>query len=195
MQLPNSIKVQAEIYAFQIDPLDQSTSYFGMVKNGYVQFSAYKMNVEDPLTGIKYEYRTELHYHDTATSHYEYLQGFALRIPNIKLESAWLLTNINEEDYLNKYQYQLFQRLKFNLETNTISGFAGCNQLEGKFIAEDQIIKIENIDLINKEKCQFSDYENNFLNILRNKTFQYSIENGVLILNDSQNKLVFKSSN
>ena len=70
-----------------------------------------------------------------------------------------------------------------------------CNQLEGKFIAEDQIIKIENIDLINKEKCQFSDYENNFLNILRNKTFQYSIENGVLILNDSQNKLVFKSSN
>lgn len=195
LELPDKKKVEAEIYALQVDSLDQSTSYFGMTKNGFIQFSTYKMNVIDPLTGQKYGYRSEVHYHDTATSRYEYLQGFATRIPNIRLGSTWLLTSINDKDYLNKYQYQLFQRLSFNLETNTISGFAGCNQFQGKIFAEDEKIEIKSIDLIYRDQCQFDEYENYFLNILRNKTFHYSIKHNELILFDNQNKLIFKASN
>ncbi|HUH73813.1 MAG TPA: META domain-containing protein [Chitinophagales bacterium] len=194
VQLPNHKKVKAEIYAFQLDSIDHSTSYFGLVDNGYVQFTASKKTVEDPLTGTKYGYKAELHYHDTASSHYEYLQGFTTWIPNIKLEGTWLLTNINEEDYLNKYQYQLFQRLKFNFENNSISGFAGCSQLQGKFNANDQYLEIKNISLIQADKCQFSIYENMFLDLLSNKTFLYSIENGILKLSDQNNQLLFKSS-
>lgn len=194
LQLPNHKKVQAEIYAFQLDSINQSISYFGRIENGYVQFTANKKIVENPLTSKKYGYFAELHYHDTATSHYEYLQGFTTWIPNIKLESTWLLTNINEEDYLNKYQYQLFQRLKFNFETNTISGFAGCSQLHGKFKAIDQYLEIESLELIKPEKCPFSIYENMFLMMLRNKTFHYTIENGILKLTNQENQLLFKSS-
>jgi heat shock protein HslJ len=194
LQLPNYKKVRADIYAFQLDSIDQSTSYFGMVENGYIQFTASKKMIVDPLTGKKYGYKSELHYHDTATSNYEYLQGFATWIPNVKLESTWLLTNINEEDYLSKYQYQIFQRLKFNFETNTITGFAGCNQFQGKFNAINNSVEINSIEVIKNEKCPFSVYERLFLDLISNKTFQYSIEKGQLILTDPNNKLVFKVS-
>lgn len=194
LQLPNQKKVKANIYAFQLDSINHSISYFGLVENGYVQFTASKIIEEDPIVGKKYGYKAEVHYHDTATSHYEYLQGYSTWIPNIKLESTWLLTNNNNEDYLIKYQYQIFQRLKFNLETSSITGFGGCNELEGKFNICNQSLQIESIHLINHEKCQFSEYENTFLDLIRNKTFLYTIDKGILILTNSENKLDFKSS-
>lgn len=194
LQLPNQKVVKAEIYAFLIDSVNQSTSYFGMVENGYIQLTVNKKTVENFLTGKEYNYQAELHFHNTATSYYLYQTGFATWIPNIKLENTWLLTNINEEDYLNKYQYQIFQRIKFNFQTNSITGFSGCNEFKGNFTIDNQFIEIENIELIKNEKCKFNEIENNFLAILRNKSYQYTIENNVLTLISGSNKLVFKVS-
>ncbi|MFV0321408.1 MAG: META domain-containing protein [Alphaproteobacteria bacterium] len=82
-----------------------------------------------------------------------------------------------------------FPTLKFNATENTISGFAGCNNIRGNFNVTKNDIKFGPI-ASTKKACFHDIYEPQLLNAL-NKANSYQLKDGLLTLKDGDTVLVY----
>lgn len=85
-----------------------------------------------------------------------------------------------------------FPTLKFNAAENTISGFAGCNNISGNFNITKHTIKFGPI-ASTKKACFQDIYETQLLNALKNVN-QYKIKGDLLILKKDDNPLIYLRS-
>jgi heat shock protein HslJ len=81
--------------------------------------------------------------------------------------------------------------MEINSNTNTFTGFAGCNRMNGKLFFEKELLRFTDI-ATTKMMCDSKNEENAFLKALRSATI-YKIENNQLWLsNPSEALLTFK---
>lgn len=82
-----------------------------------------------------------------------------------------------------------FPTLKFNAAENTVSGFAGCNNISGNFNITKNEIKFGPI-ASTKKACFHNSYEHQLLDAL-NKVNRYQVKDGLLTLKKDNDILVY----
>lgn len=111
---------------------------------------------------------------------------------NPRLHDIWAVTYINKEA-INPAKFPKdTPHFEINLETKQISGFAGCNQVNGSLNFEYNKVNIEPLASTKKYCAELSEIENKILNILRNGPVIYNLKGTKLILETTEGYITLK---
>ncbi|KOH45954.1 META domain-containing protein [Sunxiuqinia dokdonensis] len=104
-----------------------------------------------------------------------------------QLNTTWELQLINDLPVTveDKLPY-----LEFQLNEGRVSGFGGCNRMNGPVQQSGNTLKFGMI-MTTKMACPDLETESQFLKLLNNRTWSYKIEGSNLVLTDGDEQLVF----
>jgi heat shock protein HslJ len=108
-----------------------------------------------------------------------------------QLHNIWALHQINGKEITADQFPNELPHFEFNLETKQISGFAGCNQVNGKIKFEYSKVIIEPLSSTKMYCGETSTVEEDILNILRSGPI-YSINNLQLTLESVEGSIILK---
>jgi|LGVD01.1.fsa_nt_gb heat shock protein HslJ len=105
------------------------------------------------------------------------------------VNTTWLLESIDGDKIVYPADYkQNYMIFKGEADGFTFSGFAGCNNISGKYdVGDHGTIGIENI-ISTRMACSFSELENKFIVLLKN-TSSYKIEGYFMEVYNGDKKL------
>ncbi|AOW10225.1 META domain-containing protein [Flavobacterium gilvum] len=120
-----------------------------------------------------------------------FLSGCGNYVTDSHLHDIWVLEQINGQKVsLTDFAKEL-PNLEINTSTNKFLGFAGCNRMNGTIFFERGLLRFTNV-ITTRMTCGANNKENDFIKILQSTT-KYNVENRRLILiNNSDEELVFK---
>jgi heat shock protein HslJ len=116
--------------------------------------------------------------------------GFYVVEPTI--HDIWVLDSINSEKVDSKQFPHGLPTLEFKLEDGKLSGFTGCNYLNGNYYRVGKEIHFSEMALTMKS-CVDVKGESEFVALLNKKRYYYFLKNGQLIFEHrDKSKLVFR---
>lgn len=188
---PNT-EVVASIYSKEENQKNKTTTYFAKFKNGNIQF---EMSAEEckefPHTN-NFQSSAVLHFHDTTRSTYQLLKGCAEWIPNYRLHEIWMLDEVNGELFDRDNFYKNIPRIEFHLNNYKVYGFGGCNEFEGEFDLNHDILSIKNVEFLSQEKCALEEFEQQLIKDLQDPSYHFKVKEGVLKMSNKNKGFVFK---
>lgn len=117
--------------------------------------------------------------------------GCGLYVTDSRLHDIWALEKLNGKTVSATDFTKEIPNLEINSSTNTFTGFAGCNRMNGAIFFEMGLLRFTNI-ITTRMACPAINKEAQFLKALQSTT-TYKVENLRLTLsNPSGEKLVFK---
>ncbi|WP_185155968.1 META domain-containing protein [Fulvivirga kasyanovii] len=115
---------------------------------------------------------------------------------NVKkqLSRSWSITSMGGRNLeSHKFTYKP-PELKLDLINEKLSGFGGCNRLSGTITLKDGLVKFGAISS-SRMICSDIDIEQQLLEQLSNKSYQYEIRRGHLVLTEaSGNEIIMKGN-
>lgn len=147
------------------------------------------------MSGKLSPYSVKIKYKEDTDAEFQKLEGCGHYITDSRLEDTWVLESLNEQKIIKDNFGKDVPSLKINATENTFSGFAGCNQMNGKLFFENGLLRFTQVSTT-ESLCEPNNKEAEFLKALQS-SITYSIENNKLVLNNpSKNLIVFnKRSN
>jgi heat shock protein HslJ len=119
--------------------------------------------------------------------------GFYVTEPII--HDIWVLDSINSQKVDFKQFPHGLPTLEFKLEDGKLSGFAGCNYLNGSYYRVGKEMQFSELALTMKS-CVDVAGEIKFISMLNKKRYSYKIADGILALEHrDKTKLIFKKVN
>ena len=102
----------------------------------------------------------------------------------VSLENFWVLESVNNE-LLNPDAFTAgLPYMQINLAERKVSGYAGCNGMNGSVTRQGNNILFGKITT-SKNSCNNIDFENRYLKDLSGQKIAYTIQNGKLFLKAS----------
>jgi|SRR5690554_2096277 len=108
-----------------------------------------------------------------------------------QLHDIWALYKLNGEELTAKHFPRELPHFEFNLVTQQMSGFAGCNQVNGNLSFEYNRMIINQLSSTRMYCGDASDLENKILAILRDKPF-YHLKDLHLIIETQKGSITLK---
>jgi heat shock protein HslJ/uncharacterized membrane protein len=168
------------------------------VKIYKIQTEASQLNIQiiqsecaNAMSGSLSPYTVSIEYRNNTDLSLNKIEGCGAYITDYRLHDIWVLEKLNGKN-IDKANFKSdLPLIEINSTTNTITGFAGCNGMNGKLFFENGLLRFTDITTT-KMMCDKSNKENEFLKALQSGT-TYKIENNRLSLsNPSKELLVFK---
>lgn len=145
------------------------------------------------MSGEKSPYTVTLAYRKTGEDETKALEGCGAYITDYRLHDIWVLEAMNGK-VVSKTDFngRDVPNMEININTNSISGFSGCNRMTGSIFFERDVLRFTNM-ASTRMACPNLNGETQFLKALQSGT-SYKIANNRLHLsnNDQQDLLVFK---
>ena len=115
---------------------------------------------------------------------------------DLSLDGKWILQKLNGSDVGDSSNLKIIPYLVFNMESNNITGFTGCNTITGRANTPGDEIKFNDMS-VTKMECPDAKYEMDIVNmVFYNGPLKYKIDNGNLsIFKEVVELMVFKKSN
>ncbi|MCZ2392325.1 MAG: hypothetical protein LC105_00505 [Chitinophagales bacterium] len=184
-------KIAGYNYSTEYDPFSHSQIYYATFDNGFIQINI----LEDTCASVQQinniAHKVMVHYHDTLQNEYLLLNGCAKWIPDFRLNDIYMLSQFDQEKISLIKDFNIIPRLEFHLNNYTITGSTGIHELDGSFVLDKNIVYLKNIHLLEKDNSTLTEFENLYLNSIQNKAFEYKINEGVLILVNSNHTIIF----
>ncbi|MDX1651575.1 MAG: META domain-containing protein [Brumimicrobium sp.] len=139
------------------------------------------------------EKRVDVMHRKTASKNGTDFSGCGYYRGDPKLHDIWAVSYINQEK-LNPAKFPKdIPHFEFNLKSKQLSGFAGCNQVNGNLRFEYNKMFIEPLASTKMYCADLSEIENKILNILRKGPVVYSFkDNTTLVLASTEGSITLK---
>lgn len=158
---------------------------------GKMNIQIIKGNCENSMSGAISPYFVTTELVKKADNKSVILHGCGQYMTDQRLNDVWVLEHLNGKTISKSDFAREFPHIEINTTNNTISGFAGCNQMNGKILFEKDILRFKNI-ITTKMMCEPKNKEAEFLKALHNVE-TYTIDNNRLWLSSSTGvQVVFK---
>lgn len=184
------LHTKAAIYQFTRDSIKET--YFAQFADGYIQIEIQDSPCLDSISNRSFRQSSLVHYHNTQTNEYHLVKGCAEWIPDLRLHDIWMLYQINDS-IIDKVKYATqIPRMEIHIDKMSIIGFDGCNEFKSLIDIDQHQITIKKIENLTDKVCP--EFESTFTKSIENKTFQFSMQNGMLMLKDGDQQLLFKKT-
>ncbi len=143
------------------------------------------------MSGKVSPYKVFIEYKHNAEPSLHILKGCGTYKTDYRLHDIWVLEKLNGKNMGKTDFNNDLPLIEINSTTNTFTGFAGCNRMNGKLYCEKNLLRFIDI-ATTKMMCDSNNNENAFLSALRSAT-TYKIENNRLLLSNLiKELLIFK---
>ena len=143
------------------------------------------------MSGEKFPYTISINYKKNKELVMHQLKGCGKYNTDYRLNDLWVLEKLNGKEMEKSFFKDNLPSLEINSETNSFSGFAGCNGMSGQLFYEKELLRFTKI-ITTMMYCGDTNKEREFLKALNSAT-KYTIENNRLTLsNPSKELMVFK---
>ena len=145
------------------------------------------------MSGEKSPYTVTIAYKKTGEEETKTFEGCGAYIPDYRLHDIWVLEEMNGKTVSKAdFNGKDVPNMEININTNSVSGFSGCNRMTGSLFFEKDVLRFTNL-ASTRMACPNLNAETEFLKALQSGT-SYKIGNNRLYLsnNDQENLLVFK---
>lgn len=145
------------------------------------------------MSGKLSPYFVSIAYKNNAEPSLHKIDGCGNYVTDYRLHDIWVLEKLNGKN-IDKASFKNdLPLMEINTITNTLTGFAGCNSMNGKLFYEKGLLRFTDI-ATSRMMCNSNNQENVFLKALLSAT-TYKIENNRLWLsNSSEELLIFKKT-
>ncbi|MEZ4818271.1 MAG: META domain-containing protein [Flavobacteriaceae bacterium] len=156
-----------------------------------------KMNIQikkleciNASSGLASPYSVNIEFMKGKASDFTKLEGCGNYITDYRLHDIWVLETLNANKVTKENFKKDLPSIEINSTSNTFTGFAGCNKMNGKLFYEKDVLQFTDVSTT-KMACK-DNLENEFLSALKSGT-SYKIENNRLSLSNASGELlVFK---
>ena len=150
-----------------------------------------QLQCTNAMSGKTSPYTASIRYKRNRQKNFTELEGCGDYITDYRLHDIWVLEQLNGKDITIDDFGKEYPNMEINSTTNTFSGFAGCNRMNGMLLNEREILRFTNV-ATTKMMCEPSNREAEFLSALQS-TNTYTIENNRLGLSNADGEsIVFK---
>ncbi|WP_300569860.1 META domain-containing protein [Flavobacterium sp.] len=158
---------------------------------GKMNIQIIKGNCQNSKSGVISPYYVTTEFLKKADNKSLLLHGCGQYMTDERLNDVWVLEHLNGKTISVSDFAREFPHIEINTTSNTFSGFAGCNQMNGKIIFEKDALKFRNV-ITTKMMCAPKNKEAEFLKALHNVS-TYTIDNNRLWLSSETGvQVVFK---
>ncbi|WP_223033399.1 META domain-containing protein [Hanstruepera marina] len=141
-------------------------------------------------SGMTMPYSVTVDYMKGRATEFTKLEGCGKYNTDYRLHDIWVLETLNGHPVSNAQFANKLPSIEINSSNNSFTGYAGCNNMNGKLFFEHGILRFT--DIASTKKMCPNNTETEFLNALKAVT-KYKLENNRLWLsNPSKELLVFK---
>lgn len=166
-----------------------ATNYKGDFEGGYIQVMVYHTPCTDDMSGEVYENKVRVSITNTQTDETTEYEGCGNYHEDYRLNDIWVLTKIDGEEI--NHDGAVRPTLEFSISEKRVSGFGGCNQINGSFSFYQHQIAIGQLTST-LMACLNQGMEDQFLAHLNDQKLNFEIGNNQLKLWNHKGSLVFK---
>jgi heat shock protein HslJ len=153
-----------------------------------ITFSEQKYLETPSSINVPFSVRIELQDSEKSTT----FSGGGFYVIEPMIQDIWVLDSINFEKVEAKKFPQGLPTLEFKLEDGKLSGFTGCNYLNGSYYRVGKEMQFSEMALTMKS-CMDMKGESDFVDLLNKKRYYYSLKNGQLIFEHrDKSKIIFR---
>jgi heat shock protein HslJ len=154
-----------------------------------------KMNIQinqteciNAMSGLASPYTVDIELNKGNETEFTTLQGCGEYITDYRLHDIWVLETLNGKEVSKEDFKKDLPLMEINAASNSFSGFAGCNRMNGKLFFEQGVLRFTDI-VTTKMMCKPNNKESEFLRALQ-KCTAFKIENNRLTLANPDGKLI-----
>jgi|GEM_PF-1877907 len=146
----------------------------------------------DKNTTADYPFKLSVSIGDHTDKSSTYYSGGGFYIGNPLIHDIWVLDSINKKPVQKDLFPNGLPRLEFHLDGGKLYGFGGCNELNSTYYFVQHQIHI-NTPVTTLKLCKDMSGEHDFVQLLNNKRYSYSIQNMRLkLIHRDGTVLIFK---
>ncbi|MBU2902936.1 META domain-containing protein [Maribacter dokdonensis] len=168
------------------------------VKQYSLQTEMVKMNIQinqteciNAMSGMASPYSVNIEFMKGIETEFTKLEGCGEYITDYRLYDIWVLEKLNGNEVAKESFKKDLPLMEINSASNSFTGYAGCNRMNGKLFSEEGVLRFTNI-ITTKIMCEPTNNEPEFLKALQKST-TYKIDNNRLTLSNTEGELlIFK---
>lgn len=145
----------------------------------------------DTMSGAISAYKVQVKLKRNTEDEFFVFQGCGSYTMDARLQAYWALEKIGE----NKLEDSLFEidfpHIEIQTESNTFTGFAGCNKIHGSLFSELELLRFINLKSP-KKMCNQANIEDQFLEALQQTTTYLVTDTTLKLKNPSRVLMQFK---
>jgi heat shock protein HslJ/uncharacterized membrane protein len=157
------------------------TRYFAQTEAGTLIVTVLRGECTDEISGEQFPFKARVDVKRSSDNDYTSFKGCGRYAMDSRLNDIWVLTLFADRQLEAQDFRKGFPVLEFHLNENRVVGSTGCNQISGKFETRGNRITIGQL-ATTRMACPNMTFEQEFLAAITNKSFQYSIDAGRLML-------------
>lgn len=159
----------------------------------HIKIQIVQKECTNQMSGKVSPYEVVLQIKQTFNKDFETLKGCGAYVTDYRLHDIWVLETLKGKKVTKDDFSQEFPTIEINSSKNTVMGFAGCNQINGKLFFEKGLLRFKNI-VTTEKMCEPSNKEPEFLKALQSSV-GYTVENNRLTLyNPTETLIVFRKT-
>lgn len=157
------------------------TRYFAQTEAGTLIVTVLRGECTDAMSGEQFPFKTRVDVKRSSDNDYASFEGCGRYVMDSRLNDIWVLTLFADRQ-LEAWDFRKgLPVLEFHLNDNRVVGTTGCNQISGNVRIRGNKITIGQL-ATTRMACPNMAFEKEFLAAITNKSFQYSIDAGRLML-------------
>lgn len=175
-----------------IRPMDSNVQMYKIeTESSQLNIQITQVECTNVMSGKLSPYAVSVEYKRNTEPALNKIEGCGAFITDYRLHDTWVLEKLYGENIGKANFKNDIPSIEINSTTNTFTGFAGCNRMNGKLFFEKGLLRFTDI-VTTRMMCDPNNKENTFLKALRSTT-AYKIENNRLWLsNPSDELIIFK---
>jgi len=134
----------------------------------------------DNMSGQPFEYRVTVDFKTSSETDFKTYKGCGNYVPDFRLYNIWVIKEVNGKQLNSMTFKEGMPNLELNTSDNTIMGFDGCNNFNGKMSSAHGTITIGMLMSTMKSCLDNADISFQINNILSGKKISYKFEKGFL---------------
>ncbi|HDZ04558.1 hypothetical protein LCGC14_0079640 [marine sediment metagenome] len=161
-------------------------------ESGQLDIQITQSECTNAMSGKLSPYTVYVTYKKNSETSMHKLEGCGNYITDYRLHDIWVLEKLDGNEVTIENFKKDLPSIEINAASNSFTGYAGCNQINGKLFFEKGLLRFTDI-ATTKMLCDPKNKETTFLEALRSVT-TYKIENNRLWLSNPSDKelLIFK---
>jgi heat shock protein HslJ/uncharacterized membrane protein len=168
----------------------KTINYAAKTHNGDFRVTINREECIDNMSGEVFPYSVTVAARRSHRESYRRFQGCGQYMGSYRLNDIWVLEKINDEP-ISFLESKEHPTLHIDLAGNTIMGYGGCNQFNGRAELVNNRLVTGQVVATRKACPEIQEVENRFLETISGRPLDFSIQNSTLILGDGITKLTF----
>jgi heat shock protein HslJ/uncharacterized membrane protein len=161
------------------------TRYGTQTEAGMLIATILKGPCTDSMSGEIFPWKVRVDAKYTTDTDYKQFKGCGRYMVDYRLNDIWVLTTFNGNELKAEDFVKGQPVVEFHLDENRVYGSTGCNRINGSFEVKGKKITFGKI-ATTRMACPNMDFEQQFLTFITDNTLDYSIEAGILTLQDDK---------